>query len=173
MVADVRPRPMTPAEFTILLAACGLNDQQAAALFGVRDRTLRYWRAGHVVVPAKIAAAIAHLDHDLDELVRRTVEALPDIAAEGGGEPEQIRLVAYRNDDDFASYQVEEAKRLRFASAHRALIGRARRALEEAGYKVRILWLEPDSYEAWRREEKLPDRPDTRAAWAAQQEIDD
>lgn len=160
---------MTPAEFTILLAACGLNDQQAAALFGVRDRTLRYWREGRrLQPPADAAETLARLDAELDRIAARAVETASTIVASiAAGAPREILLLAYRSDDDLARYRPEDAKRLGWTSVHRALLDRTRRALERAGYPTRIVWLDPDDYEAWRKAERRRDGEDARAAWAA------
>lgn len=158
---------MTPAEFTIALAACGLNDQQAAELFGVRDRTIRYWRDGGRAIPVEVTAAIANLDDAIDQAVDRAAHALPDLPAEG--EEPEIVLLAYRSDADLKRYRPEDMKFFRFASVHRAFLARASREFEIEGYRVRITWLDPEAYETWRKAEGRRDSDDTRAAWAGLQ----
>ena len=53
---------MTPADFRAIIEACGLNQTQAAALFGVTDRTVRLWIAGKAPVPPAVAKLLKLLD---------------------------------------------------------------------------------------------------------------
>ena len=53
---------MRPIDFRAITEACGLNQTQAAALFGVTDRTVRLWIAGKAPVPPAVAIILRLLN---------------------------------------------------------------------------------------------------------------
>jgi len=53
---------MRPSDFRAITEACGLNQTQAAALFGVTDRTVRLWIAGKAPVPPAVSTLLRLLN---------------------------------------------------------------------------------------------------------------
>jgi len=71
---------MTPRAFRTAIALLGLSQGQAARLFGVCGRTVRYWATGPIAVP---------------ELARRLLvacERYPDLVPALMEESEEIRV---------------------------------------------------------------------------------
>ena len=99
---------MTPIEFCrqgVLIWGPYGWQQRAAAHFGVSDRTVRRWAAGHRAIPAAVA-------EELDRLLERA--PLPPIAPPpGGSSPEEGR-------DDACAAAIRDAYVALAAAAERA-----------------------------------------------------
>lgn len=159
---------MTGAEFRTLRDALGLNVDTCCRLFAVADRTVRRWDTGRLPVPEGVARQLLQLDASFDEGAAQSVSMLDHLLEETpvppGIEP-QLTLVRYRTDADLARYH-PDLGRLGTLS-HGMIIDRAARLIRARyGWAPRIVWLDPESYDAWRG--RRPDSEALRAAWAAE-----
>ena len=156
---------MTPAELRTLREACGLTLPQLAAAAGVQERTARYWESGHSTVPADVAAMVQQLDAQLTQAAHQAVHVIAEHARAHPEQPLEIVLIRYRTDADLHRYRADMAALP--ATTHAAILYRTRAALEGEGIPNRIVFMDPDSYEAWRG--KAKDTEPLRAEWAALQ----
>ena len=158
---------MTPAELRTLREGLGLTLADVATLGSVQLRTAQRWEEGVSAVPKEVAQALRSLDSVVERALREAVAQV----ARCDPPPAQVALLRYRSDDDLARADPVMAERFQPAPAkvHGMMIGRLSRALQADGIEVRIVGFDRETYAAWRRREKLPDRSDTRAAWAAVQ----
>lgn len=120
---------MDSAEFKTLREAVGLSVSQAAGLFDVQERTVRYWESGRNKVPAGVADQItgidAHLEFMTDEAVRVYWEQKPDA----------VELYRYRDEDALlAAYPDFPWPH----SVHAAMLYRVMRRLADSGVEVSI-----------------------------------
>ena len=150
---------MSGAELKTLREALGLPVSWLADRAGVRERTANYWESGKSQIPEDVAKLVTDLDKAFDERVSLAVR---DYGKYGAQDPE-IVLVRYRTDEDLRRYMPEFADLP--ATCHAALLNRAKKALEQAGASVRIVYMQPDAYQAWLG--TRTDAPPLRAAWAA------
>lgn len=152
---------MTAAEFRTLREALGLTVEACCRIFAVADRTIRRWDSGRLPVPDGVARQLLQIDADYDQAARDTVRR-----ALASGKIEHALAVRYRTDEDLARYRPD--MRLLGTQAHGALVDRVRRALLAAGLPApRLVWLDPDDYDAWRG--RRPDSEPLRVLWAASQ----
>lgn len=157
---------MTPAEFRTLRESLGLDVAACCRLFAVADRTVRRWDAGRLPIPEGVIRQLLDVDAGFESIARDAVRKALDEQARRGESPKDIALVRYRTDEDLARYLPD--MRLLGTQAHGALADRVRRALKAAGLPLpRIVWMEPDAYEAWRG--RRPDHEDLRAKWGGEQ----
>lgn len=155
---------MTGAEFRTLRESLGLSGDQLAQLLDVRDRTVRRWEAGDQAVPDGAGEDLARIDAMLERAVLEMVDVLQEQIAEHGA-PQSITLVRYRTDEDLGRYRPDMAAWP--ACVHSALVDRVRLAAARLGIASRIVYMDRESYDAWR--ERRKDSEALRAAWAAEQ----
>lgn len=155
---------MTAAELQTLREACGLSRDELGALAGVQARTVKFWEYGKIGVPADVADLVREVDRNIMSAVSQMVHSIRNKPVA------DVVFIRYRNEDmpryrpdlkDFPS------------SVHSAILSRVRLLLPwSAGHldripKIRIVFMMPDQYEAWRG--ARPDTEATRAEWAAGQ----
>lgn len=162
---------MTGAELQTLREACHLSRDELATLAGVQARTVKHWENGRAGVPGDVA----ELARSIDAIISRAArEALAHI---GGASPENGELVftRYRSDADLHRYRPD--MRHMPASAQAAMVARVRSGLvlgvvagidEASAQALRVVWFEPEQFEAWRAVHNLANNEAARAAWAAQ-----
>lgn len=157
---------MTPAELKTLRESLGLSQQWLADHADVRLRTVQYWEAGNSAVPDDVADMLDRIDLNINRTVQSTVDFIRGIISERGA-PECIDLVRYRTDGDLHHYRPDM---IPFpASCHAALLARLRRELFKMGVVSRIVYMNPDDYDAWLVLSGMPDSEGARAEWAALQ----
>jgi len=155
---------MTAAELKTLRESLGLTTQWVADQASVQLRTAQYWeKGGRMAVPEDVAAMLTQID---DQFETVATQALVQVEASiaGNGEPEEVVLIRYRNDQDLWRFH-PEMKPLP-ATAHAAQLSRVRRALWGKSIHSMIEYMEPEAYFQW-----LGKRKDTeamRSLWAVE-----
>lgn len=156
---------MTNAELKTLRESLGLPLQWVADQAHVRLRTAQYWEQGRNPVPGDVAQMMRRVDAHLWDIVAQAVAQVKAAADEAGSLPGQIDLVRYRTDADLWRYQPDFAPLP--ATCHGMMLSRVIHALEPLHVAIRIVYMQPETYESW-----LDDRADSaemRAQWAAEQ----
>lgn len=155
-------RVMTSAEFKTMRESLGLTIPWVADNAGVKLRTVQYWEAGRMSVPADVVNMLDHIDQRLNISVAQAIAYIDEMTIQHGT-PVEITLVRYRNDTDLWRFR-PDMKPLP-ATTHAAMLSRLRRVLWSKSIPSVIEFMDPNEYREW-----LAGRPDTeakRAAWAA------
>lgn len=162
------PDPLTGAELQTLREACNLTREELGELAGVAARTIKHWESGRAGVPADVAALAQRLDATIQQAADQGARAVAQASArQGGTAPDDVVLIRYRSADHLARYRPDMAGQP--AGVHGAIVQRVAQALRQRGQLVRVIWMQPDAYEAWRTAHGLADLETTRATWAAHQ----
>lgn len=126
----------------------GLTADEAAKMFGVSPRTLKYWEASHCYVPDDVLATINHVDQKAEEIY----EGLMLDAAQAA--PNYVYAIRYAHSEDmFEPVPV---------GLHSFILGHALRLRDN----LRIVWFDDALYWEW-----LGDRRDSlqnRQRWATE-----
>ena len=80
-----------------------------------------------------------------------------------------VILIRFLNDDDFSLYEPEIFDILKSCLVHKALIIRAKKAIERTKKNVNVVYMETSLYETWLGINDFDDRRDLRVIWAEQQ----
>lgn len=166
------PDHMTGAELQTLRDAAGLTRETLAALAGVEPRTVKHWetRKG-ASVPADVAVIVSHAAWTVINTSRAVLRA-----AQASHKPgDTVALLRYRKTADMIGGDDMPAWH---ADAWGAILSRAVLQLMAADYRPRVIWFDPDNYQAWRQSlrfdrqtgspvEPPEDNAATREAWAA------
>lgn len=160
---------MTGAELQTLREACGLTRDELGALAGVAARTVKHWENGRAGVPADVAGLVQRLDDTIQRAADQGADVIGTATQDQhGAAPNEVILIRYRTPEDLARYRPDMAGLP--ASVHGAIIGRLCSAMRANGLqRARVVWMNPDDYEAWRAALRMTDGDATRAAWAAEQ----
>lgn len=126
---------MTPAEMKTIRESLGLSAQWVADQAGVMLRTVQYWEAGRMSVPADVAKMLVEIDQRLENAVAQAVTEMSELS-EKNGPPGDIELVRYRTDEDLWSAKPD--MRPLPASTHAAMLARTRRAFLALGIPISI-----------------------------------
>lgn len=110
-----------------------------------------------------IAIALAKLDAIIETYVLNEVDSFL-VRAQNN-----IILIQFISEDDFALYEPELFNLLKCFSVHKAFITRAKRAIERIGGTVAIAFMDSHYYETWLGVNDFDDNPDLRITWASQQ----
>lgn len=161
------PAPLTGAELQTLREACGLTRDDLGALAGVAARTVKHWEHGRAGVPADVAALVQRLDATIQQAADQGAHAMAQAIARQGTAPADVVLIRYRSADHLARYRPDMAGQP--AGVQGAIVQRVAQALRQRGQLMRVVWMAPDAYEAWRTAHGMPDLETTRATWAAHQ----
>ena len=163
------PDPLTGAELQTLREACGLSRDELGALAGVAARSVKHWEHGRSGVPGDVADLMRRLDATIERASLQAVDVYAQaIARHGGaGVPDDVVLIRYRDADALARYRSDMAGQT--AGVHGAIVQRVAHALRQRWQLVRVVWMVPADYEAWRTRTGQHDTEATRAAWAADQ----
>lgn len=157
---------MTPAECKTLREGLGLSAQALARRLGLKsDRTIRWWETGGRRIPEDAARDLA----ELDTRVERTVMVVVEMWAKASPRARRATLLRYHTDEELRRYQPDTLAMLGSARVHAAMIGRAKRAIEQRGGRVTITFMDSNAYESWLADSGSEDAPEARAAWAALQ----
>lgn len=158
---------ITPAELKTLREKWGLSTQWLADQAGVRVRTVQYWESGRSAVPEDVAAIMLVTDMRLESIIDASVEFVTSLDPI----PENIVLVRYKSDEDLHRYRPDMSEFS--ARAHGMVLALTKSEIEIAleDVNVRIVYLEPEQYEAWLKLTNQKDSEQTRAAWAGTLEI--
>lgn len=156
---------MTGAELRTLREGLGLSPDDLGALADVQGRTIKHWESGRAGVPDDVAALVLEWDARFTNAAR---EALAVPKPGGWGPDDELVLLRYLNTEDLHFYRPD--MRALPHTAHGALLSRVRLALSALGVSVRVVYLQPEAYNAWRKATGNPaDTEATRAAWASLQ----
>lgn len=161
------PDPLTGAELQTLREACGLTRDDLGALAGVAARTIKHWESGRAGVPADVAELVQRLDATIQQAADQGAHAMAQAITRQGTAPADVVLIRYRDADHLARYRPDMAGQP--AGVQGAIVQRVAQALRQRGQLVRVVWMQPDAYEAWRTAHGMPDLESTRATWAAHQ----
>ena len=162
------PHHLTGAELQTLREACHLSRDELGSLCGVAPRTVKHWESGRAGVPADVADVVARLDATIQHTADQGAAVIEQAMAHQGTAPADVVLMRYRTPGDLARYRPDMAGAP--AGAHGAIVARLRaQALALGVAAVRVVWMDPSAYEAWRAAQGLPDAEPSRAAWAADQ----
>jgi DNA-binding XRE family transcriptional regulator len=158
---------LTGAELQTLREACGLSREELGHLADVHARTIKHWENGRAGVPSDVAALVQRLDDTLHTAAQHAIATYTGAAAPPAG----VVLLRYANAEDLHRYRPDLVNLP--ASVHGAIVGRVRAGLRHLpgfeGQPVRVVWLEPQAYDAWRQAAQLPDSEAARTAWATHQ----
>jgi DNA-binding XRE family transcriptional regulator len=174
---DMTHDNMTGAELQTMREACHLSRDDLAGLVGVQARTVKHWENGRAGVPADVAAVVRNIDQQATQAARHALgELLALQASAAPGQAAKIVLMRYRSAADMARYNPSIAGLPEGAQG--CIVARIMQALAmaapgDAGTPgaapvVRVVWFNPDDFEAWRAAHKRPDDAPARADWAAQ-----
>ena len=133
-MGDPRGKDLTGAELKTLREALGLTVQELAGLGKVQLRSAQYWESGKYNVPDDVAELLSRIDKRFDELAIFNVQKI----LESGLKPDLVTLTRYQSDKDLRDAHPD----MTYAGVahHAALVDRSRRRLEDAGYKVEIIY---------------------------------
>lgn len=166
---------MTGAELQTLREACGMSREDLAGLADVQARTVKHWEGGRAGVPADVADLVRRLDAMVSLVANEALQGIRQAAEQAGQAPDKLVLLRYQNAADLTRYRADMDDMP--AVVHGAIVNRVRLALPWLpGFErvaVRVVWMLPEDYEAWRRDQPgindTPDNEATRSAWAAGQ----
>ena len=161
------PDPLTGAELQTLREACNLTREELGDLAGVAARTVKHWEHGRAGVPADVAELVQRLDATIQQAADQGAHAMAQAITRQGTAPADVVLIRYRDADHLARYRPDMAGQP--AGVQGAIVQRVAQALRQRGQLVRVIWMQPDAYEAWRVQHNQPDSEPTRATWAADQ----
>ena len=163
------PDPLTGAELQTLREACGLSRDELGTLAGVAARTVKHWEHGRSGVPGDVADLVRRLDKIIEATSVEAVDTYAQAIARhaGASAPADVVLIRYRDADHLTHYHPVMAGQP--AGVHGAIVQRVAHALRQRGQLVRVVWMVPADYEAWRTRTGQHDTEATRAAWAADQ----
>jgi len=161
------PDSLTGAELQTLREACNLTREELGDLAGVAARTVKHWEHGRAGVPADVAALVQRLDATIQQAADQGAHAMAQAITRQGTAPDDVVLIRYRDADDLARYRPDMAGQP--AGVHGAIVQRVAQAMRQRGQLVRVAWMMPDAFEAWRTQHQQPDTDATRATWAADQ----
>ena len=163
------PPTLTGAELQTLREACHLSRDELGQLCDVAARTVKHWENGRAGVPADVAALVARLDATIQRAADQGADVIgAGVLAHGGAAPADVVLIRYRTAEDLARYRPDMAGQP--AAVHGAIVARLAALMRgNIPAPVRIVWMNPADYEAWRFHRQQPDSEATRAAWAADQ----
>lgn len=152
---------MTPAELKTLREKWGLSLNWLAKAGGVQLRSAQYWESGKRDVPEDVAALMTIVDMRLWEIVDRSVEFVLSLDPR----PECVVLIRYKTDEDLHKYRPDMVDFP--ARAHAMILARSQEAFDVEGIAVKIVYLDPEPYEAWLKLTQKTDSEQTRAEWAS------
>lgn len=165
------PANMTGAELQTLREACGLSRDELGELTSVAARTIKHWEHGRTGVPADVAELVRKIDVLASLAANEAMQSVRMAIEQAGCMPDDVVMVRYRDAQDLAHYRPDMAGMP--PALHGSIVNRLRLALPWLpGFErlpVRVVWMQPQAYEAWRSACQLPDTEATRSQWAAQQ----
>lgn len=163
------PDHMTGAELQTLREACNLSRDELADLAGVQARSVKHWESGRSGVPADVCGIVLGLDAAISHATAQAIDAVRNAQPQ----PDDLVLMRYRANADMKPAGTSHTAKGDHlpASAHGAIVGRVRQALQQQAnpVPVRVVWFEPAAFTDWRTVHKLPDTQATRSQWAAEQ----
>lgn len=128
---------MTSAELKTMRESLGLTAQWLADVSGVQLRTVQYWEVDRAV-PDEVAKRLIDLDARFSEMARNVVSLTGQLHEASGTKPENVKLYRFRNEQDL--WRDRPDMQGLPVTCYAAMLNRCRLALEEEGYKVRILY---------------------------------
>ena len=143
---------MTSKQLQTLQEETGLSQNTLIETFGLGNSDKK-----------SIAVALAELDAIIETYVLNEVDSFL-VRAQNN-----IILIRFISEDDFALYEPELFNLLKCCSVHKAFITRAKRAIERIGGTVAIAFMDSHYYETWLGVNDFDDNPDLRIIWASQQ----
>jgi hypothetical protein len=143
----------------------GLSSAQLAELTDYEEERVQAWESGHVPVPLAVAEILIQLDECLDHAAATVQAQFRQHLMKGSPVRGEVSLLVYHCNGDLWRYRAEFQPLP--ATLHAALVLRCRKALTRLRIPVRLVYMESDAYEQWRR--GRADTELTRAQWAALQ----
>lgn len=173
MAKQMTTQHMTGAELQTLREGCNVSREEFAALVGVEARTVKHWENGRSGVPADVADVVQRIDYHVNQAVSGALVALHWLheRAPAGATLADMVLIRYRTAGDLAKYQPDMAGLP--LGAHGAVVQRFCSAVRYlAGFervRMRVIWMGPAAYDAWRAACNMADSEATRSTWAGTQ----
>lgn len=164
---------ITGAELQTMREACNLSRTDLALLIQVSADDIAEWEGEQTVIPSRTAHVIAQLDKMVHIGVDAGIKAMKRSIATNrkGKTPKEYTLLRYRSHADLVRFEpiFQDVPN----EIHGAIVTRFRDAMRHTPgldtLTIRVIWMEPEAYEAWRNACQLPNNDTTRSAWAAQQ----
>jgi len=157
---------LTAEEYKILRIACGLTQEEARKLHGLKEiRTIQRWEDGSSWISKIAEEKILWANEVIQRSVDNAIQIYKDALMNHCEKPETVVLIQYSN-DDFIVFVPELAKLGFPNNVHRAMILRLYLAFREYGQKVSIVEMNVDDYIEFLESRNLEDTQDARAAWA-------
>jgi transcriptional regulator with XRE-family HTH domain len=168
---------MTGAELQTLREACHMSRDDLAGLVGVQARTVKHWENGRSGVPGDVAAVVRSIDQNATDMARHALGELLAMQAQAApGQVVDLVLLRYRSAADL--HRCHPSLKGLPEGAQGCIVARIRQALAMAApgsttapdvaVRVRVVWFNPDEFEAWRHAHRLINDEGARSAWAAQ-----
>lgn len=135
------PSPWTAAELKTRREATGasVRDMMRLLRFSSESNYQRY-EAGRLPVPAFAQAEVERLEAWLEASVESVLAGVHNLKSEHGA-PISVDLLRWRKSADYERDEPERAELIPFG-VHSRSIARAREALLDEGYEVRLLYVE-------------------------------
>lgn len=128
---------MNAPEYRTLREACGLSQQDAAALHDVALRTIGHWETGRNNIPAGAERELRDLDATIERGVTNVLTLTAELSQKHGP-VDSVLLTRYRTAADYAGSRPDR-EGLPYP-CHNALLGRAMVALRREGYSSEFVW---------------------------------
>ena len=129
---------MDPIEIKARREALGLNQEEMAAILGVKQITVSHWETGlrKPRDPADVALRLAQIE----EIQEKIIDDLCELAEHSSGvrDTPEVVLRTYRTNDAYWEADAEARENGWPAVLHRSAGAWARRILEEDGIQARI-----------------------------------
>lgn len=142
-------RPMTPEEFRAFREGLGLSISRCARVLGCNPRTVQRFEAGDHGIAPRTAMLARRLFADAERAAREAAAVARERAADQGGAPAVVALLAYRRDEDLAEADREALERWRAVEVHRSVLNRAARLIEADGGRAAVVTFDPLDYRRW------------------------
>lgn len=176
--------PLTGAELQTLRESCHLTRDELGDLAGVQGRTVKHWENGRATVPQDVAALMHQLNTQATQATRQAINAIKDALRDA--EAISIQRVGSADEILFQTARPVDLVQLRYRSAadlhryrpdlkgtplgiHSAIVARVHCQTLELGAPARVIWFDPEAYEAWLDALNRNDTEAHRAQWATSQ----
>ena len=118
---------------------------------------------GNTDIHSRHRETLARLDSIIETAVLTEVDLFTQHSEQ------DIVLIRFLNDDEFALYEPELFEDLGFVSVHETFINRTKLAIERIGGDVTVAFMDSEFYEAWLGVNDFDDSLELRVSWARQQ----
>ena len=155
---------MSKTEFQKLRINLGMSRTECTTYLGLKSvEEILFLENGDPKVHSGYRETLARLDSVIETAVLTEVDLFTQHSEQ------DIVLIRFLNDDEFALYEPELFENLGFVSVHGAFINRTKLAIERIGGDVTVAFMDSEFYEAWLGVNDFDDSRELRLSWARQQ----